>query len=262
MIRKPNLFILGAQKSGTTWLHQALNEHPEIYLSEKKEIHFFNTKSNFIKGFDYYLNHFSSAKSEKYIGESTPNYLWVSNYKPEYLNRGCNPKFMSAIPKRIKKFLGEDLKFIVLLRDPVERAISAFYHHLKFDNRIDLNKPFEESIKDFGIAQMGFYAEHLKTYFKHFDSKKFIVFNYEEFFENPKIGLNKTLTFLSLPNSFDFSILNRSIHSSKKKMKINGEYYISISDNQVRKVVSKENIEFLKDLYKKETKKLDELLMK
>lgn len=262
MNNQPNFFILGAQKCGTTWLHQALNEHSDIYMSPEKEIHFFNSKKHFKRGMNHYKSFFKDSKNEPLKGESTPNYFWTSTYKDEYLKDGCDSEFMHGIPKRIRQNLGENLKFIILLRNPVDRAISAFYHHLKFDSRLNLDVSFDENIRNFGIAQMGFYAEHLKHYYTLFNPNQFKVLIYEEFFKDPQLGLNEALSFLSLPKKNDFSILSNSIHSSKKKVKINGEYYIHLSKHQVKKIISKQNISTLRALYKKENLKLNELLKK
>ena len=72
----PNLFILGAAKSGTSSLHDYMAQHPSIYMSKVKEPHFFNLDENYNKGYDYYINqYFNINNSYRIIGESTPAYL-------------------------------------------------------------------------------------------------------------------------------------------------------------------------------------------
>ena len=107
----PNFFIIGAPKCGTTALSQYLLTHPDIFFSTQKEPHYFSDDlqykiNNRYADFDSYMNLFADRKREKRVGEGSVLYLYskcaidnILNYNPE-------------------------AKFIVLLRDPVEIAIS------------------------------------------------------------------------------------------------------------------------------------------
>jgi hypothetical protein len=103
-----SFYCIGTQKAGTTTLHDILKTHSQIYLPENKEAHFFDRNDRFNKGINWYLNYFfSSVKNEKAIGSFTPEYI-----------------FFPKVAKRIYESLGTNIKFIVILRNPVERAIS------------------------------------------------------------------------------------------------------------------------------------------
>ena len=102
---KPNFLVIGAQRAGTTWLYECLREHPEIFLPETKELHYFDL--NHEKGDEWYFRHFEGA-SEKAIGEITPNY---------YQYPGAIEKAHVLLP---------EAKFIFILREPKARAISQF----------------------------------------------------------------------------------------------------------------------------------------
>src|SRR5688572_26171231 len=87
-MRDPNFLVIGAQKSGTTWLAEMLRQHPDVYTSPKKELHYFDLKANYALGIDWYRQQFAGETGQRAIGECTPNYLWVSEIKPE-VPRDC-----------------------------------------------------------------------------------------------------------------------------------------------------------------------------
>ena len=103
--RLPDFLCLGAQKSGTTTLHELLSGHPGVYLPSCKEVQYFTLESN--QDTRWYSAHFQRANTNQSCGEITPYYL-----------------FHPAAPLRIHTLL-PDAKLIILLRDPVERALSA-----------------------------------------------------------------------------------------------------------------------------------------
>ena len=128
----PNLLIVGAAKSGTTSLHNYLNQHPEIYMCNPKEPHFLINQeigndriSNGIKELKDYERLFLQSEDCKYLGESSVMYLMY----PEIV-----------IPK-IREMLGMETRIIIMLRNPVERAYSGFHHVKRYNNQED--KSFE-----------------------------------------------------------------------------------------------------------------------
>lgn len=118
-MRKPNLFILGVQKCGTTTLAEILASHPEVFVPSVKETYFFCDESKFARGVDWYLNEFYAAKKAtqaEFFTDATPFYL----ASPEAL-------------QRIAAFSSPDTRFIVILRDPVKRAYSAYWYQKRLD---------------------------------------------------------------------------------------------------------------------------------
>ena len=109
--RLPNLLIPGAAKSGTTSLYHYLAAHPQCGMSRPKETYFF-TKGFVSDQLERYAAYFSHINSETpIVGDGSPTYLSVP-----------------VAAERIRDVLGENIKLIFLLRDPVERAISAYCH--------------------------------------------------------------------------------------------------------------------------------------
>jgi len=109
----PDFLIIGAGKCGTTSLYSYLDNHPQILLPNNKEINFFS--KNFANGLDWYLSQFPTiTDSPSFItGEASPSYF-----------------FMPDVPERIYE-IAPNIKLIVLLRNPVDRSISAYYQNRK-----------------------------------------------------------------------------------------------------------------------------------
>ncbi len=84
---RPTFLVLGAQKAGTTWIADMLRQHYQMCMPEKKEVHFFNKKTNYRKGLDWYKQHFEMC-GEPVRGEATPNYLWTSTEEEEIRESG------------------------------------------------------------------------------------------------------------------------------------------------------------------------------
>ncbi|EGG20507.1 sulfotransferase [Cavenderia fasciculata] len=116
----PNFIVIGAMKAGTTFLDFYLQRHPMVAKHTKKELWFFNSYYN--KGIEWYVQYFEpvvSLENPKLIGEATPFYI--------------NNPFTAA---RMFSTL-RNAKFIMMMRDPVDRALSQYYFSLKW---IDNNK--------------------------------------------------------------------------------------------------------------------------
>lgn len=116
---KPNLFIVGSMKCGTTALFQFLRRHPEISGADPKEIHYFTMHQK--RDERWYLDHFDLTRSGKYFLEASPTYFDLATD--------------TSIPSRIRSF-NDDSKIIILVRDPLRRSISHF-HHLRTVNKIE-----------------------------------------------------------------------------------------------------------------------------
>ncbi len=115
--KKPNFFIIGAAKAGTTTLFDLLNQHPEVYLPFKKEPAFFCDDDYFIKGEKWYLNSFfKQAQSQPARGEATSRYLFHAE----------------KVAPRIHQFsFPQSPKFIVIFRDPAKLVHSFYWHSLR-----------------------------------------------------------------------------------------------------------------------------------
>jgi len=157
----PNFLIIGAQKSATRWLRMNLGKHPDIYTAPR-ELAFFN--HGFEKGVKEYRDHFVEWDGEEFIGEATPGY----REDPD------------LIATRIDEVL-PDGRLIALLRNPVDRAYSAFIHHMgkgRIDPGADLLRtisaiPPEDDRKS--LIAGGWYGASLEPYARRFGDRLLVL---------------------------------------------------------------------------------------
>jgi hypothetical protein len=192
----PNFLVLGAQKAGTTWLADMLRQHPQICMPEKKEIHFFNKRENYQKGFDWYEEHFEAC-NEPVRGEATPNYFWTSRDEEEIRESGRTKN----IPELVQDAY-PDLQFIVSLRDPVDRAVSA-YRTLVRAGYVAPRKSILEVAHHYGIVSIGDYQTHIDRWFEHFSRSQFLFLIFEEDIKsNRRSTVTDMYRFLDVDSAF------------------------------------------------------------
>lgn len=220
----PNLFCGGAPKSGTTTLYDILCHHPDVYLSKFKEPLFFNNTAQFEKGLKWYSEtYFSGYSGQKIVGDFTPTYL-----------------ASIEAPKRIFESVGGNAKFIFILRDPVDRAYSHYFHNkrdlieeLTFEDALakegeryahfsaDNDK---SSVFKYGYLKQGLYAENINEYYKLFGKENVLVLIFEELFANVPHYIPLILKFLNidatvvLPYDIRSNVSSTTRFKSIKKM--------------------------------------------
>ncbi len=206
----PNFLVIGTPKSGSTWLQFVLSSHPDIFIpGEINEIHYFD---NYIKEkpVEWYFNFFTKAKSEKAVGEVTPHYLYVPD-------------------KRIFEKVPTIHKFIVILRNPVERCI----FHYKFMVRIDnYTGSFKEFLKDYPAAlKWGLYGMWLEQFLRVYSRDQLLVLVFEEATREPRHMLKEIAGFLDIDeNKFDTEIIYKRINEGfKPKLSIVYNFAIRVS---------------------------------
>jgi len=206
----PNLICPGTQKSATTTLYVLLRQHPDVYLPDVKETHFFDDDGKYFKGILWYEKvFFSEVKGEKIIGDITPIYM--------YLDR---------MPQRIYDTLGENIKFIFMLRNPIDRAYSHYWMSYKrgyeketFEKAIDLEKERiktgQFAIRHFSYVDRGFYSKQIKRFLKYFprENIQFIIF--EDFIKNISGIMKQIFSFLEVYSNIS---INYNIKSNPAKM--------------------------------------------
>ena len=203
--------IIGAQKSGTTTMHNLLSSHPEISVPKIKETHYFSKKSLYEEGIDWYYSHFNLKK--KAMCEVDPSYL-----------------FFSKSAQRIKESLPNS-KFIVIFRKPIDRALSQYlmscyrgYETLSF---LDALKSEEERLKNdknqfsfinHSYIHRGNYVAQLDQYLSIFDKSNFLFIKFDDFIsDNKNKNLLKSIcTFIDI----DFTLLQLRLSKSNTKKKI------------------------------------------
>lgn len=118
--RRPDIFILGVQKCGTTTLSDALTAHSDVFVPAVKETYFFCDEALYAKGTDWYVREFFSAPAAQVAprwAEATPFYLASEN----------------AL-ERLAAYTSPEARFVVTLRDPAKRAYSSYWHQIRLQN--------------------------------------------------------------------------------------------------------------------------------
>ena len=258
----PNFLIVGAQKAGTTWLVHNLQEHPDIFMP-KQEIHFFDRQNNFSKGVYWYKSHFAQATNQKAVGEKTPEYLWVRPDCPD-------------IHRVIHSYLPE-AKLIIVLRNPIERAIAQINHLIRSGHLppfVNIDNLLFDSQLGMSIIDRGNYYRQIKSYYEVFKpSQILILINEEDILINPKQSLEKVCKFLEVDSSYNFSSKLKKIHKhSVSKVGLIFSYYFPLTRSVISKIdpwlpnekakfyPSKSGLCKLHEIYKEENEKLFELL--
>lgn len=187
----PNFLVIGAAKAGTTSLYHYLNQHPQIYMSPRKETYFFMSSNNEIEN---YKALFKEANGEIAIGEATPFYLYKKK-SPELI-KNCLPQ----------------VKLIIVLRDPVYRAYSHFLYWRSQGQEpiVDFAKAIREEpirIRDgyrtnYHYINQGFYAPQLQRYLNLFDSSNIKINLYSDLVKNPSHFVKEIYNFLDVDDSF------------------------------------------------------------
>jgi hypothetical protein len=198
----PNFLIIGAAKSGTTSLHAYLSAHPDICMSQKKELRFFvptDRYGRFDNGVDWYKNNFN--RSALLYGESSPQYT-------------VYPK-ISGVPERIHSVVGYP-KLIYILRDPVNRVLS---HYVQIVDEYYPVQDFRAWLSTITERQSYFYSLYffqLSQYLRIFPRSNILVLVSERLAADPQPTLRSVFDFLGVDANFwsptfdDFHNVRRS----------------------------------------------------
>ena len=183
----PNLFIIGAAKSGTTSLHHYLSRHAEVFMAHLKEPGFFVPEFRYHpKDPEWYLSLFADAGAVRYAGESSTHYTKLPYYR--------------GVPERVHHFSPE-ARLIYIMRDPIDRAISHYWHNTRsirpefHEQRSMLQALTEDPL----YMAYGDYAMQLRPWFELFGRNAVRTLVYEEVTRNPEIHLPPILEWLGLP---------------------------------------------------------------
>ena len=211
---KPNLFIVGAPKSGTTFLYERLKNNEELFFPKIKELNFFSyetLRSNSyyqdykIEDINKYLGFYKTVKNEKYIIDPSVSYFADKD-----------------VPSAIFNF-NPDSKIVIILRNPIKRA----YSHYLMDIRMGYaHNPLKEYIDDeksnphfVQYIQNSLYFENISNYLKFFKKENICVF----VLENIEDEISKLYQFLEIDRSSNL-LANKKVNESKTPSNFVGRY--------------------------------------
>lgn len=233
----PSFITIGTQKGGTTSLHDYLCHHPQLHASSAKEVHFFDSGldpavDTFAAGELWYRSHFpltAQMQPGQQAYETSPLYLF-------------NPE----VPARIAALL-PDVKLIALLRDPVERAISQYFHEKRHgfeslpicdafdaeDTRVApalANRDYKDlHFIHSSYKHRGHYREQLERFFACFAREQLLVLDSAVLFSDPNGTLQRVCEFVGVDATFTLDNVAPSNVGNDKK-DIDPALYASLRD--------------------------------
>ncbi len=190
----PSFVIIGAQKSASSFMQSCLADHPDIYLP--------HGETPFFESPDYehsdikQLEKIFQGRSEKCLGIKRPNYIG----KPE-------------VPARIQEHL-PNAKLIAVLRNPIDRAISAYFHNINYGfvppldvetgmRRLILDSSFASRYKRSPeIIDFGYYHRYLSNYSHYMKNGQLLIFLHEDIVSRPLESIQRAYDFLGVTQDF------------------------------------------------------------
>ena len=239
----PNFLITGAAKAGTSSLHHYLGQHPQVFMSPIKEPRFFapelyteHIKDPFRGGakahrstpmsIEEYTDLFAGVTDELAVGESSTEYL-----------------YLPQVPERIQRLI-PNVKLITILRDPAERAFSAFCYQvrdgcerLSFEQALVAEEDRVAKYKrwpGWQYRRVGFYYEQVKRYFDRFDRSQIKIYLHEDLGDNSGGIAKDTFDFLEIDDSFTPELTKRNISAIPKSRTLQN---LMIKDNPLKTIV-------------------------
>jgi hypothetical protein len=204
---QPDFLIVGAPKAGTTALHAALAQHPDVFVTSPKEPKYWlcddapppawsgpgdaHSQQEWIWRRSDYERLFEPAADHQVRGESTPFYLW---------SRGAHRRIAESLP---------DVRLIAVVRDPIDRAYSNWMH--AWSDGLEPIADFEQAfaLQDERIRagwapfwryrDLGRYGEQLEHLLTYVDRERVLVLRYREIVDHPTATVDRACHFLGIP---------------------------------------------------------------
>lgn len=216
-VNKPNFFILGAAKSGTTSLYHHLRQHPDVFLPSIKEPVFFSRNYQVVTNPVKYFELYDSAATESALGEAST----------AYLSDPSTPRLLNALFPRSK--------FVVMLRHPADRAYSLYHHmrrvgfeHLStFESALNAEEDrfsstrflarCPEYLYNFMYFRSGLYGSQLSRYLSLFHREQFHIVKLDDYSADPVGTYKEVLEFLGVSTDYqpEFSMRNEGKITSR-----------------------------------------------
>lgn len=213
---KPSFIGIGAQKCASTWLHRVLAAHPAVTVPEVKEVDFFSYR--FDHGYQWYERHFSRAAGAADTGAAT----CAGEISPSYFH---DP----AAPARVRRYC-PDIRILLTLRDPVQRALSNHRHEVRLGHLTGDDLSFEAGLCNNPMyVEQGLYARHLRNWLACFPRPQIHVVLLEDIEADPDqvaadvfrfIGIDDSVRPEQLDQRFNQSVSSRSrrLYNAKERV--------------------------------------------
>lgn len=172
--------MVGCPRCGTTWLHSALKDHPEVYLPAQKQTYFFDV--NYENGLAWYLSNFSQAgERHKAVGEIATGYS----------QRHALPRLASDFPHA---------QVLLAMRDPAERAYSFYQSRAVGEGWKSLREAVDAQPE---ILELGRYVEHIERIYEFFPPERVLFLFYDDLEADDRAYLRRVLEFIGVDPDFE-----------------------------------------------------------
>jgi hypothetical protein len=227
--------IIGAYKCGTSFLHDNLDQHPDITMSIRKEPAYFSKTRNFDKGVQWYQSQW--PRHNRIMGESSPQYTYASDWE--------------EVPARMQKLI-PDVKLILSIRDPIERIVSHYLHSYK---KYDELRSFEEAVSSPTLAssfyvQCSRYYAIASRYLEKFERSQIHIIVLEQLKSSPAEEMKCIFQFLEIDDSFYLPSFTKPVNRTRDQKR---KTLVGLQAEKLRKKIKLEKVPVpsrLKQLFK------------
>ena len=203
----PNLIVIGGLKCGTTSLHHYLALHPQIAMSRPKELNFFVAELNWELGPQWYASHFDRAAPVR--GESSPHYTNL-------------PRF-AGVAERMRETLGEDVRIVYMVRDPIERVLSHYLHNIGAGYE---SRPIKEALADPQSSYLARtrYAMQVRPFIGAFGAERVLVVANEDLAREREATVRSVFEFCGVDAQFTSPQFEREWETGSARAKEGGGF--------------------------------------
>lgn len=196
----PNFLIIGAMKGGTTSLYHYLSAHPDVFMSETKELHFFVAEKNYRRGVAWYQRQFAEAGHSLAVGEASPDYAKYPIHQ--------------GVPERIAGLLPA-VRLIYVVRNPLERIRSHYLHDVACGRE---RRPILEAVagNEHYLAPSR-YALQIEQYLRHFPREQLLIVTSDSLRDDRQAALRRVHDFLGVRDDWSTPVHDREFNATEEK---------------------------------------------
>jgi hypothetical protein len=200
MLVLPNFLIIGAMKAGTTSLHRYLQEHPQVFVSEKKELEYFTNDPSVRERRAWYELQFAASSSAIAIGEASTAY--------------AKYPIVKGVPRRIAELIPH-ARLVYIIRHPIERMRSQYLHEFLLGEE---RRPIEQALLvDPKFCFFSSYSLQISQYLEYFPRSQLLVITAEDLRNDRRATLDRIGRFLDIPDRWETSAMQREFHTTAEK---------------------------------------------
>jgi len=212
----PDVLLIGASKCGTSSMAAQLSSHPDCMPPFFKEVRYFDSSRIPVTDLATYRAHFPSAAHRRARELLSGRRAWTADFSPTYFDH-------PHAPRRVFEVLGPDVRLILMLRNPIDRAFSQYRFQRGFGNEreehfekaLELEASrvadeaekqladeayFSNPLNQFGYVARGLYLQYLKRWHHYFDPSQLLIVRFEDFKRAPQPVFDEVCDFLGSPH--------------------------------------------------------------